>query len=68
MIDLQSNTLYALTMTKKDEKPTEIISVRLTPSLLKKAQKIAEREHRPLSNLIMSVLADYVDGKLKRNY
>ena len=53
---------------KEPEKPTEVVSVRMTPTLHEKAKKRAELERRSISNLVMSVLADYVDGKLTRNY
>ncbi len=36
------------------------ISIRLSPALLKRLDRIAEREHRKRSNLIQHILWEYV--------
>jgi predicted DNA-binding protein len=39
---------------------TERASLRLPPELLEQLERVAERERRPLSNLLRNVLTDFV--------
>ncbi len=44
------------------ERLTESVMVRLTPSQMRQAQKVAEREERKLSNLARIALKRYVEN------
>lgn len=41
----------------------KVISVRLDEELIRKLKEIAEQENRSLSNLVETVLKDYVSGQ-----
>jgi len=44
---------------------TVAVNIRLQKEIKDKLQKIADEEHRPLSNLISKILIDYLKSKDK---
>lgn len=49
-------------MTEQEAK-SEVVSVRLTPQLLKRVQERAQREDRSVSSLIFLIVRDSLDPK-----
>ena len=44
----------------------ELIAIRVPPKIKKKLEKIANKQHRPLSNLIRLILLEWLDQQEKK--
>ena len=61
---------FIITITKKIlyKEAMELITIRVPDEMKKKLAKIAEKQHRPLSNLIRLILMEWVEKQGKKYY